>query len=153
MRRKNIIAAAVLIAFVIVYAALTAQLPVRTLPNTPDPSFFPWVNTAIILVLSIWLLARGLRQPKTEPASAVPEHRQRVVFALGAFVIYLAAMPALGFVLATVPFFAAMMVLFGERRPAWVGGGAVGMTIALYFLFRHGFGVYLPRGLLAGFIA
>ena len=69
---------------------------------------------------------------------------------LGAFVLYVAAMPGLGFILATVPFFAVMMILFGEQRRAWLGGGAIGATIALYLLFRHGFGVFLPRGLLAG---
>jgi hypothetical protein len=128
MRRKNIIAAVVLIACAILYGVLTANLPVRTLPDTPDPSFFPWINTVIMLVLSVWLLARGLKRPATER-------------------------PGLGFILATVPFFAVMMVLFGERRLIWVCGGAVCATVLLYTLFRYGFGVFLPRGLLAGIVA
>jgi len=60
--------------------------------------------------------------------------------------------PGRGFILATAPFFAVMMVLFGERRPIWVGGGAVCTTVLLYALFRYGFGVFLPRGLLAGIV-
>jgi len=153
MRRKNIIAALVLIAFAVVYGALTSQLPARTLPNTPDPSFFPWVNTVLIIILSAWLLLRGLKRPiEANPDQAGPE-RRRVIWALGAFIIYLALLPGLGFILATAPFFAVMMVLFGERRPAFVGGGALAVTLVLYVVFRHGFGVFLPRGLLAGIIA
>jgi putative tricarboxylic transport membrane protein len=153
MRRKNIIAAVVLIACAILYGVLTANLPTRTLPNTPDPSFFPWINTAIILVLSVWLLVRDLRRPAPQPTPAGTGPNRRAVWALAAFVGYLAIMPGLGFILATAPFFAVMMVLFGERRPIWVGGGAVGTTVLLYALFRYGFGVILPRGLLAGIVA
>jgi putative tricarboxylic transport membrane protein len=152
MRRKNIIAAVVLIVFAILYGVLTANLPVRTLPNTPDPSFFPWINTAVLLVLSVWLLVQGLRRPVTERAADGTGRNRRAVWALGAFVAYVAAMPGLGFILATAPFFAVMMVLFGERRPIWVGGGAVCTTVLLYALFRYGFGVFLPRGLLAGIV-
>jgi putative tricarboxylic transport membrane protein len=152
MRRKNIIAAVVLIVFAILYGVLTANLPVRTLPNTPDPSFFPWINTAIMLVLSVWLLVQGLKGPATARTPDGTGRSRRAVWALAAFVAYVAAMPGLGFILATAPFFAVMMVLFGERRPIWVGGGAVCTTVLLYALFRYGFGVFLPRGLLAGIV-
>ncbi|MGI9521111.1 MAG: tripartite tricarboxylate transporter TctB family protein [Hyphomicrobiaceae bacterium] len=153
MRRKNIIGALMLITFAIAYGAMTAQLPARTLPNTPDPSFFPWVNTIIILVLSISLLVRSLRCPIEVAVPADTGERRKVILALCTFVAYVIAMPRTGFVLATLPFFAAMMLLFGERRPAYVCGGALAATVVLYILFRHGFGVFLPRGLLAGIIA
>ena len=153
MRRKNIIAAVVLIACAILYGVLTAGLPTRTLPHTPDPSFFPWINTAIILVLSVCLLVRELRRPAPEPTPIGLGLNRRAVWALAAYVGYLAVMPGLGFILATAPFFAVMMVLFGERRPIWVGGGAICVTVLLYALFRYGFGVILPRGLLAGIVA
>jgi hypothetical protein len=45
------------------------------------------------------------------------------------------------------------MVMFGERRPLLVAIGALAMTAVLYGLFRHGFGVFLPRGLLTGVVA
>jgi hypothetical protein len=153
MRQKNIIAAVVLIIFALIYGGLTAYLPVRTLPNTPDPSFFPWINTTIILVLSIWLLVRGLRQPIDPPVGDLGNRRTKPIWAMGVFIIYLLIMPSLGFVLATIPFFAVMMVLYGERRARWIGGGALCTTMLLYVLFRHGFGVFLPRGLLAGILA
>ena len=157
MRRKNIIAAAVLIVFSLGYGALTTQLPVRSLPDTPGPPFFPWVNTVILLALSIGLLVQGLRGTATEDsgrtvASTSAAQRRLAVWALGAFVAYLVALPGLGFLLATAPFFAVLMVLFGEKRWPWVAIGSIATTTFLYVLFRHGFSVFLPRGILPDLI-
>ena len=104
MRRRNITAALVLLAIGAGYGLLTSQLPTRSLPDTPGPPFFPWINTTVILVLS------------------------------------------------TIPFFAALMVLFGEARPLRVSTGSILSTAFLYLLFRHGFGVFLPTGLLKGLV-
>ncbi len=152
MRNKNIIAAIVLIAFGVFYGFLTANLPDRSLPNTPSPAFFPWIITAVILVLSVWLLVRGMRQPKVESEPIDVAKLKLAAAAMVFFLLYLAVMPILGFVLATLPFFAAMMVLYGEKRPIWIGSGAIGVTAVLYIVFRHGFGVFLPQGLLRGII-
>ncbi|MEM7462123.1 MAG: tripartite tricarboxylate transporter TctB family protein [Pseudomonadota bacterium] len=152
MRNKNISAAIVLIIFGIFYGFLTANLPDRSLPNTPSPAFFPWIITGVILVLSVWLLVRGLRQPKAESEPIDMAKLRLAATAMVFFLLYLVIMPVLGFVLATLPFFAAMMVLYGEKRPIWIGSGAVGVTAVLYIVFRHGFGVFLPQGLLRGII-
>lgn len=153
MRRRNIIAAVVLLVFALGYGALTTQLPVRSLPDTPGPPFFPYINTIILLALSLGLLVQGLTAKATEDRTqpAAPENageRWRANWALGAFVAYLIVLPGLGFLLATIPFFAVMMVLFGEKRWLWVVIGSIGMTVTLYVLFRHGFGIFLPRGVL-----
>jgi hypothetical protein len=153
MRRRNIIAAAVLIVLALGYGVLTSQLPVRSLPDTPGPPFFPWINTVILLALALGLLAQGLlgttADANGEPApSGTAAQRWRTAWALGAFVAYLVVLPGLGFVLATAPFFAVLMVLFGEQRPLRVALGSIAMTAFLYVLFRHGFSVFLPRGIL-----
>ena len=153
MRQRSVIAGLVLIAVGVGYGYLTSRLPVRTLPNTPNPSFFPWINTVLLLVLSAALLIQGLaldagngRERYRRPGIAY------AVVALVAFVAYLVVLPGLGFVVASIPFFAVMMVLFGELRPAWVAGGSVGAIVLLFVVFRYGFGVLLPRGLLSGLI-
>ena len=153
MRRRNIIAAVALIVLALGYGVLTSQLPVRSLPDTPGPPFFPWINTAILLALSLALLVQGLigttAEENGQPVSTGDtEQRWRTIWALGAYVAYLVILPGLGFPLATVPFFAALMILFGERRWLWVAVGSIAMTVFLYVLFRHGFNVFLPRGVL-----
>lgn len=149
MRRRNVIAALVLIALSIGYGVLTAYLPERSLPNTPGPPFFPWINTVILMALSLGLLASGLFGADAAVAGADRTARLRGGAVLALFFGYLLVLPGLGFVLATIPFFALLMTLFGERRPLPVAAGAVGITVILYILFRHGFGVFLPSGVLA----
>jgi hypothetical protein len=155
MGRRNIIAAIVLLALGLAYGLLITGLPLRTLPNTPDPSFFPWINAAILLALAAALLVQGLffTAGDEEQTEGIPARRQLpVLWVLAAFVAYLIALPPLGFVVATVPFFAALMVAYGERRALWLGAGALGVPILLFVVFRYGFGVLLPRGLLSGLV-
>ncbi len=155
MRRRNIIAAVVLLALGLGYGFLTTGLPLRTLPNTPDPSFFPWINTAVLLALAAALLVQGLfftAEGGAEAARTPARRHLPVLWVLAAFVAYLLALPPLGFVVATVPFFAVLMVAYGERRALWLAAGALGVPILLFVVFRYGFGVLLPRGLLSGLI-
>ena len=71
MGRRNVIAALVLLVLGATYAVLTTQLPDRTIPNTPGPSFFPWVVTGSLLVLAAGLLVQGIRQWSDRPAAAL----------------------------------------------------------------------------------
>ena len=152
MRRKNIIAGVVLIFISLWYGYLTSELPVRTLPNTPDPSFFPWINTIILLVLSVSLLIQGLFFTEQGEKKVDPIAARLVATSLGLFCIYLLILPSLGFVVASIPFFAGMMVLFEERRPVWVASSSVAVTVLLFSAFRYGFGVLLPLGVMDGLI-
>jgi hypothetical protein len=153
MRRRNLIAAIVLLVLGAGYGILTSQLPERSLPDTPGPPFFPWINTVVILALSAGLLVQGLwgRDGDATVEGAGPG-RGRAAWALGAFIVYLAVLPGLGFIVATVPFFGTLMALFDERRPAMLAAGAIGATVLLYLVFRHGFGIFLPAGVLAGIV-
>lgn len=152
MKRKNIIAGLVLIFISAWYGYLTTGLPIRTLPNTPNPAFFPWINTALMMLLSGSLFIQGLffteqGEQKFDKAAA------RLTFiSLLLFVIYLVAFQKLGFVISSIPFFAAMMVLFDERRPIVVVFSSTTITVLLFCIFRYGFGVFLPLGVTEGLV-
>ena len=152
MRRKNIVAGVVLIFISLWYGYLTSELPVRTLPNTPDPSFFPWINTIILLLLSVSLLVQGLFFTEEGESKIDPVARRLVITSLALFFGYLLILPPLGFVVASIPFFAAMMVLFEERRPIWVASSSIAVTVVLFSVFRYGFGVLLPLGVMDGLV-
>lgn len=155
MRTRNIIAAIILLALGAGYAVLTAGLPTRNIENTTEPSFFPWVIVVCLLVLSAALLIQGLRMPAAGAPAADSTEISRSIYLWGflAFVIYLALLPYLGFIAANIPFFAVLMVLYGERRPVRVVGGSVAISLALFFLFREVFLIRLPAGILSGVIA
>lgn len=139
------------------YGYFAWGLPVRSLPNTPGPSFFPLLVTVVLLALSATLLVQGLLAPNDGemPTEETPKRFciRKTLLALSVLLLYIAVLPTLGFILSTLPLFAALMVLYGERRPLVVLVGTVVMTIVLYGLFRHGFNIFLPRGLLAGIVA
>jgi putative tricarboxylic transport membrane protein len=115
------------------------------------------VVTVMVLALSAALLVQALAMERDPPASRRQAggalDRRLAGLLLVVLFAYIVLLPVLGFILATVPFFAVLMVLFGERRPLPIAIGALAMTAVLYVLFRHGFGIFLPRGLLAGIVA
>ena len=150
MKQKDIVAACVLLVVVIGYGYQTTLLPARTLPNTPDPSFFPWINTILLGVLSFALLIQGILRPTKKGVMQSTLGTRTVIVALGLILLYLVAIPYFGFVLSSVPFFALFMVLHGERRKLWLLIGAAGIPIFLYNLFSHLFSVPLPRGMFLG---
>ena len=149
MAHKNIAAAIGLLAFTAWYAVLTAGLPERAImPNTPGPSFFPWLITAALSALSVALLVHGITRLKRENgAAAVFFDFKTPVLALASFAVYLAALPFLGFVAASIVFFAVLMWLYGARSPVMIAAGSIVGPVILFVLFRHGFNIILPRGL------
>lgn len=150
MAHKNIAAATGLLAFTGWYGVLTATLPERSImPNTPGPSFFPWLITAGLCALSLALLYQGITQLKRQSGAAPVPDRQDAktpALALGSMAIYLAALPYLGFVLASMCFFAVLMWLYGSRNRIMIVAGSVLGPVILFVLFRYGFNIILPRG-------
>jgi putative tricarboxylic transport membrane protein len=149
MGSKNLIAALALLALAAWYGVLTANLPERTIPNTPGPSFFPWIITISLALLSAALLVRGVKTARRGEALVEGGRPARLALAgLAWFAIYLAVMPTVGFPLASVPFFAGLMWLYGERRPLWIAAGSLALPVILYLVFRDMFQILLPPGLL-----
>jgi putative tricarboxylic transport membrane protein len=155
MARRNTIAAIVLMLIGIGYGVLTTHLPTREIDQTTEPSFFPGVVAVCLLVLSAVLLFQGIRADadSRRPAAFGPAvGAGRYVAGLAAFLVYLALLPALGFLAANVLFFAVLMVVYGERRPTWLAIGSLGVSLVLFFLFRELFQIRLPAGILAPWI-
>lgn len=136
-----------MMAFAVLYGYLTTGLPERTLPNTPGPPFMPWILTVCLFAVSaIWFfdslkIGAGL--------AAFVEKREHLLIpaaALGLFMVFLVALPYLGFLAGGIPFFAGLMLLSGERRPLWIIVFSIAIPVFIFFLFREGFQILLPRG-------
>ena len=65
---------------------------------------------------------------------------------LAVFAVYLAALPFLGFLPASVPFFGGLMLVSGERRIAFIAVAAIAVPVFLYSLFAFGFQIPMPSG-------
>ena len=150
MHRRELAAGAALLAFGAAFAFLIAGLPVRhAMPNTPGPAFFPSVAAAAIIILSGALVGASLTRSRRSPANSEPPRPSALpAAAIGTFAAYLALLPALGFILATVPAFAALMLLYGCRSWGAVAAVATLVPVLLYTAFRYGFLIILPNGAL-----
>jgi putative tricarboxylic transport membrane protein len=145
MAWRHIVSGAALLVFTAVYAWLAAGLPDRSIPNTPGPSFFPFVIAALTGVLSLALLVKGMLElPKAGKGLVAFPRTPAAMLVL--FVVAVAAMPWLGFVLTGVPFFAALMLLYGCRRTGFIAFWSLAIPLVLYFIFTEIFQILLPAG-------
>ncbi len=151
MNLRNLVAGLVLCTVTAIYASLIGSIPDRTLPNTPGPTFMPWLVVAAMGALSVSLVAQAafsmMRAPAAPPTSFA-SFDAKAGLLLVAMATFVAAIPVLGFLIAGVAFFACAMVLFGARRPLVIVTGAVAIPVVLQLLFRHVFSILLPSGIL-----
>ena len=148
MAWKNIVAGTGLLAFSAWYAWLAAGLPERSLPNTPGPSFFPFVVIALVAVLSAALVIKGAMALRAGGETTRPAAASRLpALTIAAFFVYLAALPFAGFIVASIVFFAVLMLLYGSRKPLLVGAASTLVPVVLFVIFRYGFQIVLPRGI------
>ncbi len=153
MRTRNLIAGVILLLLSIGYGYMTANLPTRAIENTTQPSFFPWVVTACLVILSVSLLAQGvLQMANSNEPNSLGVSGKRLSIALILALAYLAALPMAGFIAANVPLFAGLMILYGERRPARIGAGSILISFIVFYIFRELFQIRLPAGILDGVI-
>ena len=153
MRKRNLLAAIVLIAVGTGYAILAQYLPTRHIENATGPSFFPLVVVSGFLILSAALLVQSILpivSYTVQSSLIIPASRYGA--GLAAAVIYLVALPYLGFIAANIPLFAVLMILYGEKRPARVIVGSVVVTLLVFFLFREVFQILLPAGILGDLV-
>ncbi len=153
MQKRNLFAALVLITICIIYGILTTQLPTRAIDNTTEPSFFPSVIAVCLFSLSISLLIQAIFSLGPDEIPDIPKVLpSRIYIFIGTFILYLALLPSLGFIAANIPFFAVLMVLYGERRPLCIILFSVTICVVIFYLFRDVFQIILPAGILGDLV-
>jgi putative tricarboxylic transport membrane protein len=126
---------------------LASRLREGTATGGPGTRFLPILVAVIVVALGAALACRpSLSEGTAEPLE--PDGVRRGMWTLGAVLGYVLGFERLGFVLATIPFLAVLLVAYGERRWPVVLGVALGATGVTYALFAVWLGVPLPGGLL-----
>jgi putative tricarboxylic transport membrane protein len=125
--------------------ALASRLREGTATGGPGTRFLPVLVAVIVVVLGAALALRSsASEGATEPIE--PGGARRAIWTLGAVLAYVLAFGRLGFVLATAPFLAVLLLAYGERRWPVVLAVALGATGVTYALFAVWLGVPLPPG-------
>ncbi|HEX2113964.1 MAG TPA: tripartite tricarboxylate transporter TctB family protein [Alphaproteobacteria bacterium] len=154
---RDAIAGLVCLAISLVGLYFSFGLP--QLPLVPvGPGFYPRIVLAFLAILSVILVAQDLlarrapvRAAERRPARRVSGNGYRLVgLVFAVFGLYVAALPALGYRIATALFVAAMQAALDRPRDArgWavLAAIAVAASAATYLVFDTYLTVLLPRG-------
>lgn len=151
-KKKEIVIGAVMLAVGLGYLYLTTNLPRKAFI---DAAFVPYLLAAGMCLLGALQLLSALKQPPagqaTEAPSATPDYAT-VGKTLGLIVAYIAVLEWAGFPLATLGYlYLQFMVLTPHdhkvSHPRYLLIAACAAAL-IYVVFRHGFDLLLPPGLL-----
>lgn len=163
---RELILAAFLVAFGGVVVALSFEITPGVQTDSLGPRFFPIaLGTGIalcgLLLAAVELLFRGepsLAGPLSdaglggEEEEAGPFSLARFVGAIAATALYVAAFDPLGYLLATPPYIAAILLIHGGTRKRALLTAPFLITIVLYVTFRFGLLIPVPDGPLEGLL-
>jgi len=143
--RDDLVVALALLAFAAGYGGLALRLPERNIPGSVGLDFVPLLLAGTLAMLATGLLIGAIRRPAVAPAGESPGWGQAGLV-VSVMLVYILALPYLGFWLATPPYLAVTMWQSGARRPGVILVTAMGLSLALWAVFIALFAVPLPRG-------
>jgi hypothetical protein len=152
MGKKEIILSILFIIVSITVFALTFQFPHQTVALAPTA--FPRFISASLMILSVILLIQGIKGMNKKISGQKEEKVQnendkififKLIIMIFLAFIYTRVIGKIGYLGATPPFIAGTMLLFKERRIAWIVGLSLTTTVLLYLIFRIIFKIPIPR--------
>lgn len=127
-----------------VAAALTLDVPAAGTGGTMGPSFLPWLMIGGMSLFALILLWRSQRQA---PSAAAP-FGARLLAQLGGFLLlmlaYAWAYEPVGYLVSSVVFFVAALLMLGERRLLQLLLVPPGVVGSVYLVFTYVMQVYMP---------
>ena len=166
--KQDIIPGIVLMIFSIGYLAMTPSIvEFKGMGSTPLTNrFTPYLWGGALLVLSVWILVRGLLKrkkflaeggqiKKTSLMGVLKEYRE-VVASFIALAIYVGLMKFLGFAISTALYVFAQIIILTPKEK-WKGTVVPAVITAvltggvLFYIFRYLLNVLLPVGILSVF--
>ncbi len=148
MRQPFKLSATLLPSILLVVAVLVCvsmwRLPVGATADLLGPKVYPGALAVLLAVFSGLLLAGVGTSHGEDRAITLPGMVRRFIPLVLFSAVYVAALPYLGFLIATAALLMACFTLLGERR-LWMSLlVAIGCTLATYLLFATFLGIQLP---------
>lgn len=150
-KKKEVVIGAAMLATGLIYLFLTANLPRKAFI---DAAFVPYLLAAGMCILGVLQLLAAWGQAPREDAAAAeagPDYLT-VGKTLGLIVGYIAVLQWLGFPIATVAYLYLQFLVLTPHDHRVSHGRylliALCAAVFIYVVFRHGFDLLLPAGLL-----
>lgn len=156
---RDLILGIVMLAFSAFYLYFTFQIKTRPklTPSYASARVMPTILGVLLAIMAILCIVQGVRKLKEPDDGKVEEKADILTVALTFAVIigYIFIMQPLGFCLSTVIYlFLQMLVLApaGKRNIALFAIISVVFTVVIFFAFRVGLDLLLPRGIIESLI-
>jgi putative tricarboxylic transport membrane protein len=136
----------------------TRSIRVTAVANAVGPRFFPYVVGGAATLVGLWLVVAVLRGDRAEPEESedidVDQKTDwRTLAGLSAaFVVYIAIIEPVGYLLSTMVLFGASAYTLGARTPRSLILLTVLVPFVTFMLFTRLLGIYLPNGILQAVI-
>lgn len=114
--------------------------------NALDPTLFPRLVAAGLLILGLWYLRQSFSLSEENHFRKLNrEGLINVVVTLTVLLLYALLMEPLGFVVSSTLMVGGLSVFYGVRNPALVVAVSLGVPVTIYFVFTRGLKVFLPE--------
>ncbi|MBI3107744.1 MAG: tripartite tricarboxylate transporter TctB family protein [Candidatus Rokubacteria bacterium] len=144
MAVRDRLTAVILIVFTLAVIWQARRIPLGTLA-LPGPGFLPVAAATLLGVLALALLVDTAVRRADESAGGGAGAARTPVFVMVALVLYALVLERVGYLAATGPLLALLLVLHRQRWPVIVGVTLVA-TLGSWWLFAVWLEVPLPRG-------
>ncbi len=114
--------------------------------NALDPTLFPRLVAAGLLILGLWYLRQSFSLSEENHFRKLNrEGLINVVVTLIVLLLYALLMEPLGFVVSSTLMVGGLSVFYGVRNPALVVAVSLGVPVTVYLVFTRGLKVFLPE--------
>ncbi len=154
MRKANILVS-VLCILLSAYVIKTAQgFPENLSAVDPGPAYFPTLMAGMVIILSLVLAALAITGKGADAEDRLDFHggSKRALIGVAMFAVYCVLFKTLGFIIDTIWFCFAMMVLLQNRKYPVIAAVSVATAVIIYIIFAVLLGAKLPAGLLKGIL-
>lgn len=114
--------------------------------ESPGAAFFPRIIVSVIALLAGVLFVRSVASSDVRAYDVSTTDVRRFAVPVASLVAYVALMPILGFVLDTILFLVVLMRYSGVESYWRSGALAVGLGLALYYVFGEFLHIPFPEG-------
>lgn len=142
LRKNNTIVGAVFLAFVAICFIASLQISNPSTSSDPGPGAYPQFVLVLLAICAIGVMMT----PDDKTPDSQPRDWRYVLSVFGAILGYVILLGTVGYILATVLFVTAMLLLAGERRWHVIGLYAIALPVALFYVFSGYLSIALPGG-------
>jgi putative tricarboxylic transport membrane protein len=153
MKRRDQISGLIILLVAVFYLFKTTKLAIWK-GTTLGPGFFPLLLGIALVALTILLLVKATLATKAHSLSLserfFPSRSGllRLLYLIGALVLYVSTLQPLGYLLSTLLFLCVLFWAWDPKRPGLAIAVAVGTVLCSYVFFDLLLKVQLPKGLL-----